>query len=81
MRRLSEGMVRTQIRLSPEEHEAARKAAERLGISLAEFVRRAVRQALPVSPEKPWMTYCGSVESGDSDSSGRIDDIVYGRKE
>lgn len=73
-------MIRTQISLSPEVYKSAKEEAKRQGISLAEFVRRALRKALPVDTEKPWMTYCGSVETGDRQSSQTIDDVVYGQK-
>ena len=73
-------MVRTQISLSEEEYEAAKLEAERLGISLAELLRRSLRQLLPVDQSKPWMRFAGMVESGDSSSSQKIDDIVYGHK-
>jgi hypothetical protein len=36
---------------------------------------------LPVDERKPWMRYAGMVESGDSESSRHIDEIVYGRKD
>jgi hypothetical protein len=39
-------MVRTQIALDSEEHRRAKKRASEQGISLAEFVRRAVRHDL-----------------------------------
>jgi hypothetical protein len=58
-------MVRIQIRIPQDEHDAAKREAERLGISLAEFVRRAVRSALPAESSRPWMHYAGMVESGD----------------
>ena len=74
-------MIRTQVSLDPAEYKAAKEEAKALGISVAEFVRRAVRQSLPVSTEKPWMRYAGSVESGDPNSSLNIDDIVYGHKD
>jgi hypothetical protein len=73
-------MVRTQISLSEEEYSAAKREAERLGISLAELLRRSLRSVLPVDESKPWMRYAGMVESGDPHSSRRIDDIVYGQK-
>lgn len=73
-------MVRTQISLSEEEYGAAKREAERLGISLAELLRRSLRSVLPVDESKPWMRYAGMVESGDPSSSRRIDDVVYGRK-
>jgi hypothetical protein len=73
-------MVRTQISLSEEEYEAAKLEAERLGISLAELLRRSLRQLLPVDQSKPWMRFAGMVESGDASSSQTIDDIVYAHK-
>jgi hypothetical protein len=73
-------MIRTQISLTEEELDAARREAARLGISLAELLRRSLRSVLPVDATKPWMRYAGFVESGDSKSSEHIDDIVYGRK-
>lgn len=73
-------MVRTQISLSEEEYGAAKREAERLGISLAELLRRSLRSVLPVDESKPWMRYAGMVESGDPSSSRRIDDVVYGQK-
>lgn len=74
-------MVRTQISLSEDEYNAAKREALRLGISLAELLRRSLRGLLPVDRSKPWMRYAGMVESGDSKSSQHIDDIVYGQKD
>lgn len=73
-------MVRTQISLSEQEYEAAKREAARLGISLAELLRRSLRGILPIDDRKPWMRYAGMIESGDPESSRRIDDIVYGHK-
>jgi hypothetical protein len=76
-------MVRTQISLSKEEYAAAKREADRLGISLAELLRRSLRQLLPVDGSKPWMRFARMAEmaeSGDSCSSQNIDDIVYGQK-
>jgi len=73
-------MIRTQISLSEQEYEAAKREAARLGISLAELLRRSLRSVLPVDGMKPWMRYAGMIESGDPESSRRIDDIVYGQK-
>lgn len=78
---LSPRMIRTRITLRQDEHAAAAREARRLGISLAELVRRALRAALPVDEDRPWMRYAGMVESGDRDSSRRIDELVYGRKD
>jgi len=74
-------MVRTQISLTEEEYSAAKREAARLGISLAELLRRSLRTVLPVDENKPWMRYAGMVESGDPESSRRIDEVVYGRKD
>ena len=71
-------MIRTQISLSEAEYQAAKTEAARLGISLAELLRRALRGALPVDQSKPWMRYAGMVESGDPQSSARVDEVVYG---
>lgn len=73
-------MIRTQVSLSQEEYEAAKREAERLGISLAELLRRSLRTLLPANSDKAWMRYAGLVESGDSQSSRNIDDVVYGSK-
>jgi hypothetical protein len=73
-------MIRTQISLSEDEYRAAKVEARRLGISLAEFLRRSLRLTLPTDTSRPWMRYAGMVESGDAHSSERIDDVVYGQK-
>lgn len=74
-------MIRTQVSLDKNEYTLARKEARALGISVAEYVRRAIREMLPVTSDGPWMRYAGFVESGDSRSSQSIDDIVYGAKD
>jgi hypothetical protein len=74
-------MIRTQISLDRREYDLAKKEARSLGVSLAEFVRRAVRQALPASGQGPWMRFAGLVETGDPNSSRTIDELVYGQKD
>jgi hypothetical protein len=74
-------MIRTQVSLSDEEYSAAKREAKRLGISLAELLRRSLRGLLPADESKPWMRYAGMVDSGDPHSSQRIDDVVYGQKD
>jgi len=74
-------MIRTQISLSEEEYKAAKREARKLGVSLAELLRRALRSVLRVDESKPWMRYAGMVETGDSNSSQNIDDVVYGQKD
>jgi hypothetical protein len=71
-------MIRTQVRLYEKEHNLAKAQARVLGISLAEFVRRAIRQALLQHEQLPWMRFAGMVETGDSRPGQSIDDIVYG---
>lgn len=58
----------------------AKREAARLGISLAELLRRSLRQVLPVDESKPWMRYAGMIESGDAQSSRSIDEIIDGHK-
>ncbi|MGH8801238.1 MAG: CopG family transcriptional regulator [Casimicrobiaceae bacterium] len=67
--------------MTEREYSAAKREAERLGISLAELLRRSLRALLPVDESRPWMRYAGMVETGDPESSRRIDDLVYGRKD
>jgi hypothetical protein len=74
-------MIRTQISLTEKEYVAAKREAERLGISLAELLRRSLRAVIPADEARPWMRYAGIVESGDPRSSQNIDDVVYGRKD
>ena len=73
-------MIRTQISLSEDEYGAAKREAGRLGISLAELLRRSLRTILPADESKPWMRHAGMIESGDPHSSLNVDDVVYGQK-
>ena len=74
-------MIRTQVSLAEAEYLAAKREAKRLGISLAELLRRSLRSPLPAEGSKPWMRYAGMVESGDPRSSLRIDEVIYGQKD
>jgi hypothetical protein len=76
-----DNMIRTQVSLDEHEYALAKKEARALGISVAEFVRRAIRETLPPSGGGAWMRYAGLVESGDPHSSRSIDEIVYGAKD
>jgi hypothetical protein len=74
-------MIHTQVSLDKQEYALARKEARLLGISVAEFVRRAIWDRLLVAEAAPWMRYAGVVESGNPDSSKSIDEVVYGSKD
>jgi hypothetical protein len=74
-------MIRTQVSLTKEEYQAAKREAGRLGISLAELLRRSLRTMLPADEAKPWMRYAGMVSTDDPNSSQRIDDVIYGQKD
>jgi hypothetical protein len=73
-------MIRTHVSLDEAECKLAKKEALALGISVAEVVRRAIRQSLPLAGGAPWMRYAGFVESGHPRSSQSVDEIVYGAK-
>jgi hypothetical protein len=74
-------MVRTQISLDEPAYADAKAEASRLGISLAEFLRRAVASALAERhvAKRPWMRHAGTVASGDPNASTSVDAVVYGR--
>jgi len=74
-------MIRTQISLDKGEYDLAKIEAAALGISIAELIRRALRERLPVRRDGSWMKYAGFVETGDSASSQTIDDLIYGVKD
>lgn len=74
-------MIRTQISLSEHDYHTAKREARRLGISLAELLRRSLQTILPADDSKPWMRYAGMIETGDPMASQKIDDVVYGQKD
>ena len=74
-------MIRTQISLDGREYAAAKAEARSEGIPVAEFVRRAVREALPPRGAGRWMKFAGFVETGNPRSSRSVDEIVYGQKD
>lgn len=75
-------MIRTQISLSAHEYDEAKAEAARQGISVAEFVRRALTAALADrrASKHPWMRHAGILASGDAQASTSVDDVVYGRR-
>jgi hypothetical protein len=74
-------LIRVQISFDEKEYALVAREAKTLGISVAELVRRAVRQTLPARGTPPWMRYIGFVESGDPESSRKIDELAYGSKD
>ena len=74
-------MLRTQVSLDEQDYRLAKQEAAALGISVAEYVRRAIQTVLPPSAQPKWMRYAGLVESGNPQSSQSIDEIVYGDKD
>ena len=77
----SDNVIRTQISLPPDEYELVKRQAHTLGISIAEVIRRAVRDALPHGEGGAWMRFAGCVESGTPKSSQSIDEMIYGAKD
>ncbi len=77
-------MIRTRISLDPEIYRKAQDVTKRQGISFAELCRQALAQALRQyeneKNEKPWMRFAGIIETGSSDSSQSVDEVVYGRQ-
>jgi hypothetical protein len=74
-------MIRTQISLDEGAYRDAKAEASRQGVSLAEFLRRAVAASLVErhAAERPWMRHAGALASGDPDASISVDEVVYGR--
>lgn len=70
-------MQRTQITLDPAEHRRARRRAAELGISLAEYLRRLVRQDLesPMTRGDPTSLFALG-DSGGSDIATQKDAYV-----
>jgi hypothetical protein len=62
-------MIHVQLSLDKRDYSIAKKEARTLGISVAEFVRRALRMALPARGQGPLMKYAGLVETGNPWSS------------
>lgn len=74
-------MVRTQIQLTEEQAKALKRMAARLGVSIAELVRRGVdailKSSAEVSPEerrRRAMAAVGKFHSGRNDMSSRHDE-------
>ena len=74
-------MLRAQVILDEQDYKLVKKEAAVLGISVAEYVRRAIQKVLSPSGRPKWMRYAGWVESGNPRSSQSIDEIVYEHKD
>lgn len=73
-------MIRTQISVDATLYARARKAARRMGVSLAELCRRSLQEVVAREPgRKPWMAFAGMYEGDKADSAG-IDSAVYNRE-
>jgi hypothetical protein len=70
-------MIRAPISRDEHAYRVAKKQARKLGVSFAEFVRK----ALPKPGQGPWMKYAGLVETGSPLSSQSIDGIIYGQRD
>ena len=70
--------TRMQVTFEPEEHRRAKRRASELGISLAEFVRRAVDDALgePSRAKVDISDLFGIANSGGSDVANHKDEHV-----
>jgi post-segregation antitoxin (ccd killing protein) len=74
-------MIRTQISVDVDVYTRAKAVARRMGISVAELVRRGLQETIAREPtSKPWMAYAGILEGRPEDSS-TVDEVVYGRSE
>jgi hypothetical protein len=74
-------MIRTQVSFDASEYELVKRQSRALGISIAEVIRRAVRDALPYDDRGAWMRFAGLVESGNPEASQSVDEVVYGAKD
>jgi hypothetical protein len=71
-------MKRVTVRLTDEEYYQAVREAKKQGLTMSGFLRRSLRDLLPIVNPAPWMRFAGMIQSGDSESSQRVDEIVYG---
>ena len=75
-------MVRTQVYLTEEQHQALHRAAERSGVSLTEELRRLIDRHLlakgrdPASEREPYFAFVGIGDCGASEVAERHDDYL-----
>ncbi|MPY88374.1 MAG: CopG family transcriptional regulator [Luteitalea sp.] len=70
-------MIQMQISLTHDMYREAKSAARRAGVSLAEFLRRALARKLGErkDAQQPWMSYAGVLSSGDPHASRSVNDV------
>lgn len=75
-----ERMKRTQICFSNEQYEAAKRIAEKRGISMAQYMRDAVERdaAAESSYDDPLADIIGMVKDADPNASEKLDEMIYG---
>jgi len=73
-------MIRITVSIEEHEYFLAKTEARSMRISVAEFARRALQQALQPVGRRPWMRFAGLVETGDPRSSRSIDQTLYGTR-
>lgn len=74
-------MRRTQISLSQEDYEAAKRIADRRGESLSQVIRDALRRETEAAQTAydPLGVIIGIVDSADPNASENLDETLYGR--
>ena len=76
-----DNMIRTQISVDEELYRRAKEVARRMGISLAELVRRSLSEVVARQPDdRPWMALAGLFE-GETGDSESVDAVVYDREQ
>ena len=77
-------MRRTQICLSPEDYEIARRMAEERGVTMSQAIRGAIRAAAAQAEEverqriESMLSIVGLLEGADPSASVNHDEILYG---
>jgi hypothetical protein len=62
-----------------EDHKALKAAAKPADVQVAES--HSLRTPLPEDRKRPWMRFAGMVESGHTDASQTVDELVYRSKD